>query len=294
MKKLFESPPKKHWRGRRKKENPCKKTPKDIGEPSTASTFPQKRKASSNTSASSPSASSPILEKGITITTHSPLGQEWVEQLGGMVVHSTYMFNSTTRFKVTYHTSECYQALQDPEVIPHLDACNLGKMRFKFPCNLNMNYAVQFVKNYNMNTKQMKVISSDGHEKILTLSIDAVRNAFALDVVAEPYVDLRKLGNKLEGAANYESHKQRGVKFVDISPHLQKAARVLRLLIRVEPSNHHNIIPANHLLRLHKPVGQGVCTTQQRNSTSDVVDATLVPPGCMEARQKELWLCGQK
>ena len=79
-------------------------------------------------------------------------------------------------------------------------------------------------------------------------------NAFGLEVVVEPYVDLRKLGNKLEGVATYESHKQRGrVKFVDITPHLQKAARVLRLLTRVEPSKHHNIISANHLLRLHRP-----------------------------------------
>ena len=117
-----------------------------------------------------------------------------------------------------------------------------------------MNYAVQFVKNYNRNTKQTKIISTDGQEKTLTLSINAVRNAYALEVVTEPYVDLRKLGNKLEGAANYESHKQRGgVKFVEISPHLQKAARVLRLLTRVEPLDHHNIILANHLLRLHKP-----------------------------------------
>ena len=28
---------------------------------------------------------------------------------------------------------------------------------------------------------------------------------------------------------------------------------MLRLLTRVEPADHHNIIPANHLLRLHKP-----------------------------------------
>ena len=33
----------------------------------------------------------------------------------------------------------------------------------------------------------MKIISSDEQERILTLSIDAVRNAYALDVVAEPY-----------------------------------------------------------------------------------------------------------
>ena len=87
-----------------------------------------------------------------------------------------------------------------------------------------------------------------------SLSIDTVRNAFALDIILEPYVSLQKLGNKLEGATTYESHKQRGgVKFIDISPHLQKAARVLRLLIRVEPSDHYHIIPANHLLWLHKP-----------------------------------------
>ena len=42
------------------------------------------------------------------ITMHSPLGQEWVEQLRGMVVYSNYMLNPTTRFKVTYHTFECY------------------------------------------------------------------------------------------------------------------------------------------------------------------------------------------
>ena len=113
---------------------------------------------------------------------------------------------------------------------------------------------VQFIKNYNRNTKTTKIVVADGQEKTLALNIDAVRNAYALDVVAEPYVDLRKLGNKLEGAATYESHKQRGgVKFVDIAQHLQKAARVLRLLTRVEPADHHNIIPANNLLRLHKP-----------------------------------------
>ena len=139
-------------------------------------------------------------------------------------------------------------------MIPHLDACGLGKMRYKLPCYLNMNYAVQFVKNYNRNTKMSRIISEDGQEKIVTLSINDVHNAFALDVIAKPYVDLHKLGNKLEGAATYESHKQQGgIKFIDISPHLQKTARVLCLLKRVEPFDHHSIIPANHLLRLHKP-----------------------------------------
>ena len=158
---------------------------------------------------------------------------------------------------VCYHTAECYRALQDPEVVPHLDACGLGKMKYKLPCFLNMDYVVQFIKNYNRNTKTTRIAAADGQEKTLTLSIDAVRNAYALDVVAEPYVDLRKLGNKLEGAATYERHKQRGgVRFVDITQHLQKAARVLRLLTRVEPADHHNIIPANHLLRLHKPQQQ--------------------------------------
>ena len=102
-----------------------------------------------------------------------------------------------------------------------MDACGLGRMRYKLPCYLNMNYAMQFVKNYNRNTKMLKIISEDGQEKTITLSIDAVQNAFALDVIAKPYVDLCKLGNKLEGAPTYESHKQRGgVKFIDISPHL--------------------------------------------------------------------------
>ena len=87
------------------------------------------------------------------------------------------------------------------------------------------------------------------------LSVDAIRNAYSLEAVVEPYIDLWKLGNKLEGATTYESHMQRGgVKFVGITPHLQKAAQVLHLLTRVEPSDHHNIILANHLLRLHKPL----------------------------------------
>ena len=117
-----------------------------------------------------------------------------------------------------------------------------------------MDYAVEFMKNYNKNTKVTRITSADGQEKTLTVSIAVVQNAFALDVVAEPYVDLRKLGNKLEGAANYESHKQcGGVRLINISPHLQKAARVLRLLTRVEPADHHNIILTNHLLCLHKP-----------------------------------------
>lgn len=85
--------------------------------------------------------------------------------------------------------------------------------------------------------------------------MDAIRNAYGLEVVAEPYVDLQKLRNKLVGAETYKSHKQRGgVNFVDITPHLQKATCVLHLLTRVEPSDHHNIIPANLLLRLHKPL----------------------------------------
>ena len=53
-----------------------------------------------------------------------------------------------------------------------------------------MNYATQFIKNYNRNTKQSKTLSNDGQEKTITLSMDASRNAFALDVIAEPYVDL--------------------------------------------------------------------------------------------------------
>ena len=107
----------------KKKHKAAPKPTQERGEPSTASVTPRKRKTDSDTT-----ASSPILERGITITTHSPLGQDWVEQLGGMVVHSTYLYNPTTRFKICYHTSECYKALQDPEVVPHLDACGLGKM----------------------------------------------------------------------------------------------------------------------------------------------------------------------
>ena len=104
----------------RKKGKVTQRAPQEVGEPSTASVTPTKRKASSETSASSPS-----LGRNITITTHSPLGQEWVEQRG-MVVHSTYVYNTTARFKICYHTSECYQALNDKEVIPHLQACGLG------------------------------------------------------------------------------------------------------------------------------------------------------------------------
>ena len=139
------------------------RAPQEKGELSIASITPRKCKASFDTTASSPS-----MERGITITTHSPLGQEWVEQLGGMVVHSKYLHNPTTRFKVCYHTSECYKALHDQEVIPHLDAYGLGKMRFKLPCFLNMDYVVQFVKNYNRNTKRTKIVSADGHKKRLT------------------------------------------------------------------------------------------------------------------------------
>ena len=127
--------------------------------------------------------------------------------MGGIVVHSTYMLNPTTRFKVTYHTSKCYQALQDLDVVPHLDACGLRRMWHKLPCKLDMHYAVQFVKNYNKNTKHTRIISDDGQEKILTLNVSAVRNAYGLEVVTETYVDLRNLGNKLEGAATYKSHK---------------------------------------------------------------------------------------
>ena len=90
----------------KRKQKVAPKVTQERGEPSTASVTPKKRKTDSDTT-----ASSPILENEITITTHSPLGQDWVEQLGGMVVHSTYLYNPTTRFKVCYHTSECYRAL---------------------------------------------------------------------------------------------------------------------------------------------------------------------------------------
>ena len=110
---------------RKRKKKMVHRAPQEVGEPSTASVAPKNRKASSETN-----PSSPTLERNITITTHSPLGQEWVEQLGGMVVHSTYVYNTTDRFKICYHTAECYQALNDEEVIPHLQACGLGKMRY--------------------------------------------------------------------------------------------------------------------------------------------------------------------
>ena len=53
----------------KKKHKVASKPTQEIGEPSTASVTPKKRKASSETSASNPS-----LERNITITTHSPLG----------------------------------------------------------------------------------------------------------------------------------------------------------------------------------------------------------------------------
>ena len=53
----------------RKKHKAVPKPTQEKGEPSTASVTPRKRKASSETSASSPS-----LERNITISTHSPLG----------------------------------------------------------------------------------------------------------------------------------------------------------------------------------------------------------------------------
>ena len=55
-----------------------------------------------------------------------------------------------------------------------------------------MDYAIQFVKNHHKNTKVTKITSTDGQERALILSIDVVQNAFALDVIAEPYVDLKK------------------------------------------------------------------------------------------------------
>ena len=81
-------------------------------------------------------------------------------------------------------------------------------MRFElvFRVEKANNYVVQFVKNYNQNTKQTKIVSTDGQERGLTLNIDVVRNAYALDVVAEPYMDLRKLGSKLEGAEIGRAH----------------------------------------------------------------------------------------
>ena len=53
----------------KKKGKVTQKAPQEVGEPSTANVTPKKRKAGSETSASSPS-----LERNITITTHSPLG----------------------------------------------------------------------------------------------------------------------------------------------------------------------------------------------------------------------------
>ena len=61
-------------RRQKKKSRMAPKATQERGEPSTASVTPRKRKASSDTT-----ASSPIMEKEITITMHSPLGQEWVE-----------------------------------------------------------------------------------------------------------------------------------------------------------------------------------------------------------------------
>ena len=60
-------------RHKKKGKNPHKPS-HEVGEPSTASVMPKKRKASFETIELSPS-----LERNITIMTHSPLGQEWVE-----------------------------------------------------------------------------------------------------------------------------------------------------------------------------------------------------------------------
>lgn len=58
----------------------------------------------------------------------------------------------------------------------------------------------------------------------------------------------------LHGATTYDQHKHKGgIPFLDVTPVLQKAARVLRFLTRIELADPHNIIPANILLWLHKP-----------------------------------------
>ena len=59
-------------------------------------------------------------------------------------------------------------------MLPGLDVCGFGKIKYKLLCKLDMRYAIQFVKNYNRNTKQTKIITDDGQEKVLTLSVDAV------------------------------------------------------------------------------------------------------------------------
>lgn len=172
-------------------------------EPSIASAKPQKRKATFETSASSPNT-----KRGIMITTHLPLGQEWVEQLGGMVVHSNYVLNPTTRFKVTYHTFECYKALMDLEVIPYLDACGLGKMRYKLLCKPNMHHAVQFVKNYNRNTKQTKVISNEGQEKVLTLKCRCCEKRIWPERCHKAICRPKKVGQHIRrGCQLWEPHK---------------------------------------------------------------------------------------
>ena len=53
----------------KRKHKTAPKPTQERGEPSTASMMPRKRKTDSDTT-----ASSPIIERGITISTHSPLG----------------------------------------------------------------------------------------------------------------------------------------------------------------------------------------------------------------------------
>ena len=62
---------------------------------------------------------------------------------------------------------------------------------------------------------------ADGQQKRFLLNVDAVRNVYGLPVVVAPYLNLRNLSQKLQGATTYDQHKHKGgTLFMDVTPTL--------------------------------------------------------------------------
>lgn len=70
---------------------------------------------------------------------------------------------------------------------PYLQVVGLGTVLHKLPCYLDIKVVTQFVKNYNRTTNETFIEDVQGEKRKLHLNIDAIRNAFNLPVVREPY-----------------------------------------------------------------------------------------------------------
>lgn len=92
-------------------------------------------------------------------TLTSPLGLDWMHELHGHVIHSSYRYRINADFRFTYHTRNAYTAFKDPKVILWLAAVGLEDFAALLSRQRDLPKIIKFIDNYKPASRQTTVIN---------------------------------------------------------------------------------------------------------------------------------------